>query len=322
MKAITQDRYGEPGEVLKLRDIDRPTVGDDGVLVKVRAAGVDHGVWHMTTGQPYLMRIMGFGFRGPKAPAAGRDLAGVVESVGRDVTRVKPGDEVYGVSANGSFAEYTCTTVDRLAAKPANLTFEQAAAVPVSGATALHAVRDAAAVKAGQRVLVIGAGGGVGTYAVQLAKAYGGEVTGLCGPTKVDLVRSIGASEVIDYTRAEVKGQYDVILDIAGNRPLSQLRKALTPRGTLVIVGGEAGGNVFGGMGRNLGGPLLSPFVGQRLRNVISTERAIDLDDLRALIEAGKVTPAVDRTYPLADVPEAVRALRAGQARGKFVVII
>jgi NADPH:quinone reductase-like Zn-dependent oxidoreductase len=240
------------------------------------------------------------------------------------VTGFQPGDEVFG-TCGGSFAEYACARADRLVLKPARLTFEQAAAVPVSGCTALQAVRDRGNVRPGQRVLIIGAGGGVGTFAVQLAKAYGAEVTGVCSTTKTDLVRSIGADHVIDYTRdnfADGQNRYDVILDIAGNRSLSQLRGALAPKGTLVIVGGEEGGRWLGGIDRQLRALVLSPFVGQRLGTWIATQPKEDLDALRELLESGKVTPVVDRTFPLSEVPEAIRYLRDGRARGKVVITV
>ena len=243
MKAIAHDTYGST-DVLELRDIDKPVVGEDDVLVAVRAAGVDPGVWHLMTGMPYLVRLMGYGLRAPKHRVRGTDVAGRVEAVGKNVTRFQPGDEVFG-TCDGSFAEYACAREGRLAAKPANLGFEQAAAVPVSALTALQGLRDTAKVKAGHRVLVIGAAGGVGTFGVQIAKAFGAHVTGVCSTTKVDLVRSIGADEVIDYTRDDFAGggrRYDVILDTASNRSLSHLRHALNPRGTLVIVGGEGAG--------------------------------------------------------------------------------
>lgn len=247
MKAIVQDMYGSP-DVLQLREIDTPVAGEDEVLVRVHAAGVDQGVWHLMAGLPYLMRIAGFGLRAPKNPVRGYDVAGRVEAVGKNVTRFQSGEEVFG-TCRGSFAEYACARADRLAPKPSNLTFEQAAAVPISGYAALQAVRDQGKVRPGQRVLIIGAGGGVGTFAVQLAKAFGAEVTGVCSTTKVELVRSIGADRVIDYTRedfADGRSRYDVILDIAGNRSLSHLRRALAPEGTLVIVGGEGGGRWLG----------------------------------------------------------------------------
>jgi NADPH:quinone reductase-like Zn-dependent oxidoreductase len=278
----------------------------------------------MMAGLPYLIRIVGFGLRAPKNPIRGYDVAGHVEAVGENVTRFQPGDEVFG-TCRGSFAEYACARADRLAPKPANLSFEQAAAVPISGYAALQAVRDQGKVRAGQRVLIIGAGGGVGTFAVQLAKALGAEVTGVCSTTKTDLVRSIGADHVIDYTRedfADGRNRYDVILDIAGNRSLSQLRRALAPEGTLVIVGGEGGGKWLGGIDRQLRATALSLFVRQKLGTWISTEREKDLETLHELLEAGTVTPVVDRTFPLSDVPDAIRYLRDGRARGKVVITV
>jgi NADPH:quinone reductase-like Zn-dependent oxidoreductase len=323
MKAVVQDRYGPP-DVLELRDIDRPPVGDDGVLVRVRAAGVDPGVWHLTTGLPYLVRLMGFGLRAPKSRVRGMDLAGQVEAVGRNVTHFREGDDVFG-TCDGSFAEYACARQDDLAPKPANLSFEQAAAVPISGLTALQGLRDRGEVRAGQSVLVIGAAGGVGTFAVQIAKAFGAQVTGVCSTAKLDLVRSIGADHVIDYTREDFEQgdrRYDVILDTAGNRSLSRLRRALASRGTLVIVGAEGGGRWTGGTGRQLRALLLSPFVQHRLRPLLSVGSKPDLLLLKDLIEAGKVTPVIDRTYPLRQAPEAIRHLAEGHARGKLVIAV
>jgi 2-desacetyl-2-hydroxyethyl bacteriochlorophyllide A dehydrogenase len=323
MKAVVQDRYGSP-DVLQLREIDKPAVGDDEVLVRVRAAGVDQGVWHMMAGLPYLIRIAGFGLRVPKNPVRGYDVAGHVESVGDNVTEFEPGDEVFG-TCNGSFAEYASARADRLARKPTSLTFEQAAAVPISGYAALQAVRDQGKVQPGQRVLIIGAGGGVGTFAVQIAKAFGAEVTGVVSTTKADLVQALGADHVIDYTRedfADGRRRYDVILDIAGNRSLSHLRRALAREGTLVIVGGEGGGKWFGGIDRQLRAHLLSAFMRQKLGTWISKERKEDLDALCDLLEAGKVKPVVDRTFPLSEVPEAIRYLRERRARGKVVITV
>ncbi|MCX4718808.1 NAD(P)-dependent alcohol dehydrogenase [Streptomyces virginiae] len=320
MKAIVQDVYGPP-EVLRMEEMERPVPGRREVLVRVRAAGVDQGVWHLMAGLPYAVRAVS-GLRTPRSRVRGMDVAGVVEAVGPDVTRFRPGDEVYG-NCSGSFAEYACAKEGSLAPKPAGLSFEQAAAVPVSACTALGAVRDSGQVKAGQRVLVLGASGGVGSFAVQVAKAYGAHVTGVCSTTKTDLVRSLGADEVLDYTRQDpVDGthRYDVILDIAGNRPISRLRRALTPRGTLAIVGGEGGGNWIGGNQRQLGAMLLTPFVGHRLRAHGTLVRSRDLEALTELIEAGSVTPAVDRIYPLAEVPDAIRYLRDGQVRGKVAI--
>lgn len=324
MKAIVQDRYGS-ADVLELKDIDRPMVADGDVLVRVQAAAVDPGVWHLMAGLPYLVRMMGFGLRKPKVPVPGRDVAGRVETVGKNVTRFHPGDDVFG-TCDGSFAEYACARADRLAPKPANLTPEQAAAVPISGVTALQGLRDRGKVRPGQKVLVIGAAGGVGTFAVQIAKAFGAEVTGVCSSTKADLVRSLGADDVIDYTREDIadgRNRYEVILDTAGNRSLSHLRRALTREGTLVIVGGEGGGRWLGGFDRQiLRAPLLSLFVTQTLRPLVSKERSEDLEVLKELIEDGKVTPVIDRTYPLREAPEAIRYLAEGHAQGKVVVTL
>jgi NADPH:quinone reductase-like Zn-dependent oxidoreductase len=324
MKAIVQDRYGS-ADVLELGDVDMPVPKDDEVLLRVHAAGVEPGVWHLMTGMPYLVRLLGYGLRRPKVRVRGRDVAGRVEAVGKDVTEFRPGDEVFGI-CEGSFAEYACARADKLVPKPANLTFEQAAVVPISGLTALQGVRDRGQVQRGQRVLVIGAAGGVGSFAVQLAKAFGAEVTGVCSTTKADLVRSIGADQVIDYTRedfADGTRHWDLILDTAGNRSLSQLQRALAPKGTLVLVGGEGGGRWLGGFERQLfWAPMRSPFVGQKLRSLASKERKEDLQTLRELIEAGKVTPVIDRTYPLAEAPEAIRYLAQGHPRGKVAVTV
>ncbi|ARE78356.1 NAD(P)-dependent alcohol dehydrogenase [Streptomyces sp. NPDC059558] len=320
MKAMVQDSYGPPA-VLRLEEVERPTPGRGEVLVQVRAAGLDQGVWHLMAGMPYAVRAVS-GLRRPRNRIRGMDVAGVVEAVGPDVTRFRPGDEVYG-NCSGSFAEYACAKEGALAPKPESLDFEQAAAVPVSGCTALGAVRDSGRVEAGRSVLVLGASGGVGSFAVQVAKAYGAHVTGVCSTTKTDLVRSLGADEVLDYTQEDpVDGsrRYDVILDIAGNRPISRLRRALTAGGTLAIVGGEGGGKWLGGNERQLGAMLLSPFVGHRLRAHGTLVRSRDLETLTELIEAGAVRPAVDRTYPLAEVPDAMARLRDGQVRGKLVI--
>jgi NADPH:quinone reductase-like Zn-dependent oxidoreductase len=312
--------------VLGLREIDRPAIGEDEVLVRVCAAGVDPGVWHLMTGEPYLVRAMGFGLRKPKVAVRGRDVAGVVEAAGAGVTRFGPGDQVYGTCESGSFAEYAAAPQKRLAAKPANLSFEQAAVVPISGVTALQGVRDCGRVQPGQQVMVIGAAGGVGSFAVQIAKALGARVTGVCSTSKARLVRSLGADDVIDYTHDEIDcngGRYDVIIDTAGNRRLSLLRRAMTPHGTLVLVGGEhGGGRVLGGFDRQLRAPLVSMFVRQRLRGLVAKERAEDLEALTRLIESGAVTPVIDRTYALADAPDAIRYLAEGHAAGKVAVTV
>ncbi len=321
MKAIVQERYGS-AEVLQLQEVDSPEVGDDEVLVRVRAAGVDPGVWHMVAGLPYAVRL-GAGLRGPRQRIPGMDLAGTVEAVGRNVTRFSPGDEVFG-TGKGTFAEYAVAAAGQLAHKPANLGFEEAAAVPVSGQTALKAVREAGKVQPGQHVLVIGAGGGVGSFAVQVAKAFGAQVTGVCSTAKLDLVRSIGADDVVDYLHEDVADRgrrYDVIVDTAGNRSLSHLRRALLPKGTLVLVGGEAAtGRWLQGFGRQLRALLMSPFVGQRLVPLLSLPSAENLETLKTLIEAGELTPVIDRVYPLTDMPEALRHVEAGHSTGKVVV--
>lgn len=323
MKAIVQDRYGS-AEVLEFKDIEDPVVGENDVLVRVRAAGCGPDVWHLMTGLPYFARLM-VGFRRPKVGVRGGDVAGTVEAVGESVTDLQPGDEVMGIAV-GSFAELAIARPAKLVPKPDNLTFEEAAAVPISGIAALRAIREVGKVQPGQNVLIVGAAGGVGTLAVQIAKAFGARVTGVCSTSKVDLVHSIGADEVIDYTRESfVDGsrQWDVIVDTAGRRPLSQLRRALTPRGTLLIVGGDGGGRWTGGFLRGvLRAPLWSLFVGQRLRGLATTERLEDLQRLAKLIESGKLTPVIDRTYPLIEAPDAIRYLEQGHPRGKVVIVV
>jgi NADPH:quinone reductase-like Zn-dependent oxidoreductase len=321
MKAIVQDRYGA-ADVLELKDIDAPVVGDDDVLLRVLAASAFIGDWHIMTGMPYLGRLV-IGLRAPKARVRGQDVAGRVEAVGERVTRFQPGDEVFG-TCHGSFAEYATARPDKIAPKPANLTFEQAATVPSTGTTALQGLRNAGKVQPGQKVLIIGAAGGVGSFAVQIAKAFGAHVTGVCSTAKVDLVRSIGADDVIDYTRddfAETGQRYDLILDTAGNRSVSHLRRGLAPRGTLVIGGGEGGGRWFG-VGRQLRASMLSPFVSQKLGTFIAKQNGDDLLVLKGLIEAGKVTPIIGKKYPLSEVPDAIRYLEQGHAQGKVVITV
>jgi NADPH:quinone reductase-like Zn-dependent oxidoreductase len=323
MKAIVRDTYGS-ADVLELRDIDKPEIADDEVLVHVHAAGMDRGVWHVMTGLPYPIRLAGYGLRAPNNPVIGSDVAGVVEAVGKNVRRLQPGDEVFGIG-KGTFAEYTGAPQDKLAPKPENLTFEQAAVVAISGLPALQGLRDHGKVRPGQGVLVVGASGGVGTYAVQIAKALGAQVTGVCSTTKVEMVRSIGADHVIDYTRedfTEGDQRYDLILDIGGNSSLARLRRALVPRGTLVITGGEGGGRWLGGTDRQIRALMLSPFVGQKLGTFISKENHEDMIVLKELIESGKVAPVIDRTYPLSQVPEAIRYLQEGHAQGKVVITV
>jgi NADPH:quinone reductase-like Zn-dependent oxidoreductase len=324
MKAIVQDRYGDV-DVLDFRDIDQPVPKANQVLVRVRAAGLHRGDWHVMTGLPYLIRLVvpTLGLRRPKTPVLGMDLAGTVEAVGEQVTRFRPGDAVFGW-CDGSFAEYAIAPEDQLAAKPVDLSFEQAGVVPISGFAALQGLRDVGDVQAGQTVLVIGAAGGVGSFAVQLAKAFGAQVTGVASTAQLELVRSIGADEVIDYTRQDVTDgirQWDLILDCAGRRTLSQLRRALTPTGTLVIVGGEGAGRWLGGFDRQLRALVLSRLVGQRLRMLSSKPGHQDLEVLRELLEAGKLSPVIGRSYPLGEVPEAIRQMVEGRGGGGKIVI-
>jgi NADPH:quinone reductase-like Zn-dependent oxidoreductase len=326
MKAIVQDRYGGL-EALAYRDVPKPVPADDEVLVRVHAAGLDRGVWHVMTGLPYLIRFVvpTLGLRRPKVPVRGMDLAGRVAAVGGRVTRFQPGDAVFGWSDTGSYAEYVSATEDHFAAKPANLSYEQAAVVPISGLAALQAVRDVGEVQPGQRVLVLGAAGGVGSYAVQLAKAYGAQVTGVASTAQADLVRTLGADAFVDYTRDDVTDgsrHWDLIVDTGGHRPLSRLRRALTPRGTLVIVGSEGRGRLLGGFDRNLRAVALSRFVSQRLRMLSSTPDQDDLQTLRALLEAGTLTPHIDRSYPLGQVPEAIGHLVEGHGGGKVAITV
>jgi NADPH:quinone reductase-like Zn-dependent oxidoreductase len=323
MKAIVQDTYGS-ADVLELRDIDPPAIADNQVLVRVRAAGVDRGVWHLMTGLPYPVRVAGYGLRTPKTPVPGMDLAGVVAAVGRNVTYFQPGDEVFGIGT-GTFAEYAIAADDKLAPKPANLTFEQAAVVAISGLTALQGLRDHGRVEPGHSVLITGASGGVGTFAVQLAKVFEANVTAVCSTAKMDLVRTLGADRVIDYNHedfADGRQRYDVILDIGGNPSLSRLRRALSPKGTLVIAGGETSGRWLGGYDRQLRARALSWFVGQRLTTYIRDDDHDDLIILTMLIEADRIIPVVDRAYPLAEASRALRYLEQGHARGKVVITV
>ncbi|HEY5246885.1 MAG TPA: NAD(P)-dependent alcohol dehydrogenase [Dermatophilaceae bacterium] len=303
--------------------MERPTPAANEVLIRVHSAGVSRGTWHLMTGEPYAMRLMGFGFRAPKNPVAGQDVSGTVVAIGANVTRFAVDDEVFGMS-KGSFAEYSAALEDKLAHKPKNLTFDQAAALGISGLTALRAV-DVARVQAGQGVLVVGASGGVGTYTVQIAVAMGAKVTGVSSTAKTDLVTALGAEHVIDYTKddfADGTQKYDVILDIGGVSPVSRLRRALTPKGTLVIVGGEGGSTWSPGLGRQLKAAAISPFVGQRLTVAMNKEHFSGLERLAELATAGKITSVVERSYPLAQVPDAIRHLEMGRARGKVVITV
>ncbi len=325
MKAIVQDTYGSP-DVLELRDIDKPEIGDDEVLVRVRAAGVNPADWAIMSGLPYIARPV-YGLRKPKNAVRGTDVAGTVEAVGTGVTRLQPGDEVFGWCSGlgGAFAEYASVSEDALAPKPANLTFEQAAAVPMAGLVALQALRDHGGVRAGQKVLINGASGGIGTFAVQIAKTFGAEVTGVCSTRNVDMVRSIGADHVIDYTHEDFtqKDQrYDFILDNVANHSLSDLRRALTPTGTLVPNAGGFDNHWFAGGGRVISAHVLNRFVSHRLRPFVVSPKLEDLVVLKELIEAGKVTPVIDRTYPLSKTPEAIGHVGGGHARGKIAVTV
>jgi NADPH:quinone reductase-like Zn-dependent oxidoreductase len=324
MKAIVQERYGD-ADVLEFRDVEEPRAGENDVLIRVRAAGAGPDVWHVMAGKPYMARPV-LGWSRPKVPIRGWDVAGTVEAVGSAVTDFGLGDEVMGEAQRGSFAERTVAPADKLVRKPSRLSFEQAAAVPVSGVTALQALRDKAHLRPGQSVLVIGAGGGVGTFTVQIAKATGATVTGVASTSKLDLVSSIGADDVIDYTREDFTDgsrRWDLIVDTAGRRPLRQLRRALTPKGTLVIVGGDGGGNWTGGFFKGiLRGPIVSMFVGQKLLGFTAKTTKEDLQALSELIEAGSVTPVVDRTFELVEAAEAVRYLARGHPAGKIVVTV
>jgi NADPH:quinone reductase-like Zn-dependent oxidoreductase len=322
MKAIVQDAYGSP-EVLRLTDIGTPAVGDGEVLVRVHAAGVHPGDAFILAGVPYLLRLA-YGLRRPRVGVRGYDLAGRVETVGRNVRRFQPGDEVFGWTTTGSLAEYVCVPQDHLAPKPDTITMEQAGAVTVSAMPALHALRDAANVQPGHRVLIVGASGGVGTFAVQIAKSLGAEVTGVCSTRNVDLVRSIGADHVVDYTREDFtrSGQlYDAILDSVEAQPLSAVRRALAPGGTLVLNSGR-GGRWIGPLGRWAKAGVRSLFTHQTLRPVLQGETPQDLLVLKDLIEDGAVTPVIDRTYPLSDAAQALAYVGAGHARGKVVVTV
>jgi NADPH:quinone reductase-like Zn-dependent oxidoreductase len=324
MKAIVQDEFGPP-DVLALVDTDPPEVGAADVLVRVHAAALNPYDWHMMRGDPLIARLMGgVGLRKPKARVAGVDAAGRVEAVGASVRGLRPGDEVLGF-CQGAFAEYARAEADKVVPKPVNLTFEQAAAVPMAGATALRGIRDVGAVRAGHRVLVNGAAGGVGTFAVQIATALGAEVTGVCSTRNLELVRSIGAAHVVDYTTEDFtdwRAHYDVILDNVCNRPLSRLRRALTPTGTLVLNGGGSPGRVVGAVGSILRAVVVNGLVRERLRLIPHEQKREQLLTLTGLIEAGKLTPILDRTYPLADTAEGLRYVEQGHARGKVVITV
>jgi len=320
MKALVQDRYGS-ADVLEFRDVDRPVPGPGEVLVRVAAAGMDRGAWHLMTGQPYLMRILGFGFRTPSVAVPGTNFAGVVDVVGVGVDDFVPGDEVYGAT-RGTFAEYAVAPVGKVAAKPSQLNFEQAAVVPYPTFAALQALRDHGRVHPGQRVLVVGASGAVGTIAVQLAVAFGATVTGVCRGAHADLVCSLGAADVVDYTSEDFTDgsrRFDLIIDIGGRTPLSRLRRALNQRGTLVLVGGE-GDRWIGGIHRQLWATTMSVVVPQQLGAFVVKENAGDLRAMNELVAAGKVTPVLGPTFPLADGAHAVAAFETGRAGGRVVI--
>ncbi len=322
MRAIVQRCYGSP-EVLESADVDRPAVGDDDVLVRVRAASVHPGDYFIMTGEPYVVRLA-FGLRRPRHPIPGRDLAGVVAAVGKDVADLQPGDEVFGWSTTGTLAEYACVPADQLVRTPANLSPGQAAAVPTSGLTALQALRDIAHVQPGQAVLITGASGGVGTFAVQIAKALGAVVTGVCSTRNMELVRSVGADHVIDYTRTDFTRtglRYDVIFDSMEAQSLSEVRRALTPTGTLIPNSGR-GGRWVGPLGRIVKARARSVFTRQTLQPFLSVGKRQDLLDLAELLEAAHLTPVIDRTYPLSEAAEALRYVGAGHTRGKVVVTV
>ena len=327
MKAIVHAKYGPPDAVLELQEIDVPRVDDDAVLVRVRATSVNPADWHLLRGKPYVARLQ-FGLRKPKDAVGGCDVAGQVEAVGDNVSTFRPGDEVFGSPFGrglGTFAERVLVPADRVAMKPANLSFDHAAAVPLAALTALQGLCDHGSVKPGDRVLIIGASGGVGTFAVQLAKCFGAEVTGVCSTGNVELVRSIGADHVIDYTREDClqnELRYDLILQIAGTHSPSDCRRALTDTGTLVLISGDSDGNWIGPVARTVQALVSSPFVSQKLTSFLVKPSAQDLQFLAGLIEAGKLTPVIDRTYPLSEVPEALGYLEAGRARGKVVISV
>jgi NADPH:quinone reductase-like Zn-dependent oxidoreductase len=326
VKAIVRGRYGSP-DVLELTEIDKPEPGDDEVLVRVHAASVNPADWHFLRGTPYIARLQ-LGLRKPKDRVLGCDVAGRVEAVGKDVTMFRPGDDVFGspfMHGLGAFAEYVCVPEDLLAPKPTTLSFEQAAAVPLAASTALQGLRDHGRIEPGQRVLIIGASGGVGTFAVQIAKSFEAEVTGVCSTRNVDIARSLGADHIIDYTEEDFtkSGQkYDLIFQLAGTRSPSECRGALTPKGTLVLSSGESDGRWIGPVERIVKALVLSPFVSQKMVSFTVKPNKEDLQFLRQLIETGKLAPVIDRTYPLAEVPEAIRYLEEGHARGKVVITV
>ena len=324
MKAIAYEAFGS-ADVLELKEVRKPDVEPGGVLVRVRAASANPYDWHVMRGVPYVARLMGVGLRKPKDSVLGTDVAGEVEAVGNAVTRFRPGDEVFGFVGSGGFAEYVSAPEKLLAVKPANLSFQQAATVPLAAVTALQGLRDAGEIRSGQKVLIVGASGGVGTFSVQIAKWYGADVTGVCSTRNLEMVHSIGADRVIDYTREDFtrSGQkYDLIFQLAGTAPPSACRRVLTLKGRLVLSSGDSPGRVIGPVGRIIKAVLLSPFIGQTLRPFVAKPSSDDLQFLRELIEAGSVTPVIDRTYPLSESADAIRYLETGRAQGKVVISV
>jgi NADPH:quinone reductase-like Zn-dependent oxidoreductase len=325
MQAIVQDEYGTDAEkVLRLEDIEKPVPGDSDVLIRVRAASIHIGDWHVMTGLPYMLRVVGFGLRTPKVRVRGLDVAGTVEAVGSRVDKFRVGDDVFG-TCEGAFAQYACAPQGNFALKPANLTFEQAAVVPTSAFAALQGLRDKGELHKGQHVLIVGASGGVGLFALQIARSFGAEVSGVCGASKADLVRNAGADHVIDYNKEDFSRgttRYDVILDMGGNRSLADLRRALTPAGTLVLAGGEGGNRVLGGTNRWIQALVMSPFVKHRLRILSTSPNSDDLHVLKGMLESGDVAPFIAQTFPLSEVPAAMRCVTEGSPRGKVVIDI
>jgi NADPH:quinone reductase-like Zn-dependent oxidoreductase len=322
MKAVRRHRYGVSNLLIEDIAVPEPKAGE--VLVKIHSIGLDPGQWHLLMAVPYVIRLMGFGLRRPKDPGLRGDISGWVEKVGDGVDGWREGDEVFGV-ASGALSEFAIARADLLTSRPVNLDFAASAVLPVSAMTALQALRDMGELRSGQNVAIVGAGGGVGTFAVQIAKALGARVTGIASASKVDLVREIGADEVIDYTRhdfTENLGAYDLIVDTAGNRSLASLRRALTPKGTLVIVGGEGGGRWLGPVARLLRGMMLSRLVRHRIRFLITKETQADLNAVRALVEKGSLMPVIERTLSLDEAPAAISALTTRPARGKTVVTL
>jgi NADPH:quinone reductase-like Zn-dependent oxidoreductase len=326
MKAVVYTRFGSP-DVLEIRDIKKPVPTDDQVLVKVRAASLNPLDWHFMEGTPYVARVMGVGLRKPKSPRLGVDLAGVVEAIGKNVTQFKPGDEVFGTGHGAAFAEYVCANKTKLVLKPANVTFEQAAGVPIAALTALQGLRDKGKVQPGQKVLINGASGGVGTFAVQIAKSLGADVTGVCSTRNVDLVRSLGADRIIDYAKEDFtqgSERYDVILDNVGTQPISGFRRVLTPKGIYVLIGGGGPSTqgLMGPLARPIKLLLMSPFISQKMGMLFAEIRQDDLAKMSELMQAGTVTPVVDRTYPLTQIADAMRYLEQGHARGKVIIAL